>query len=181
ILLFLVGGPGHLDTFDPKPDAPAEVRGPFRPIRTRAPGVDVCEHLPLLAGVADRVALVRSVHHTAAAMHEPGHQMMQTGRLFRHGVEQPHYGAVLSHLRGPRQADAPPFVVLPKPIGNTGVCVSHGQGAGWLGAAHEPLTLHADPAVMESPYALLKDAAVQSATDVLAYAGKRAFDLGAES
>src|SRR5260370_29416304 len=65
ILLFLVGGPGHLDTFDLKPDAPAEVRGPFRPVRTRAPGVYVCTHLPLLAGAADRATLLRSVHHPA--------------------------------------------------------------------------------------------------------------------
>jgi hypothetical protein len=176
ILLFLVGGPSHLDTFDLKPDAPAEVRGPFRPIRSQAPGVDVCEHLPRLAKVADRVALLRSVHHTAAAMHEPGHQMMQTGRLFRHGVEYPHYGAVLSHLRGPRSAEVPPFVVLPKPIGNTGICVSHGQGAGWLGPQHEPLVLQADPAVMESPYALLHEAG----RGIPSAQVKRAFDLGAE-
>jgi hypothetical protein len=146
ILLFLVGGPSQLDTWDLKPDAPDTVRGPFRPVRTNVPGVEICEHFPLMARVADRYALVRSVHHTAAPIHETGHQLMQTGRLFRGGPEHPHYGAALAHLRGPRPGGLPPFVVLPRPIGNTGVSVSHGQGAGYLGAACEPLVLCGDPA-----------------------------------
>ena len=135
ILLFLVGGPSQLDTWDLKPDAPAEVRGPFRPIKTNVPGVEICEHFPLMAEQADRYAILRSVHHKAAPIHETGHQMMQTGHLFRGGLEYPHYGSVLSHLRGPRPDGLPPFVVLPAPIGNTGVSVSHGQTAGYLGAA----------------------------------------------
>src|SRR5438128_36863 len=102
ILLFLVGGPSHLDTWDLKPQASSEVRGPFRPIRTNVPGVEICEHFPLMAARADRYAIVRSVHHTEAPIHETGHQLMQTGRLFRGGQEHPHYGAVLSRLRGPR-------------------------------------------------------------------------------
>jgi uncharacterized protein (DUF1501 family) len=146
ILLFLVGGPSQLDTWDLKPDAPENVRGPFRPIRTNVPGVEVCEHFPLMARMADRYALVRSVHHTAAPIHETGHQLMQTGRLFRGGQEHPHYGAALSYLKGPRSGGLPPFVVLPGPIGSTGVSVSHGQGAGYLGAAHEPFVLGGDPA-----------------------------------
>ncbi len=144
ILLFLVGGPGHLDTWDPKPDAPAEIRGPFRPIRTSVPGIDIGEHFPRMARLADRWALVRAVHHDSAPIHETGHQLMQTGRLFRGGHEYPHYGAAVSHLRGPR-AGLPPWVVLPAPLGNTGVSVSHGQTAGCLGAAHEPFVLHGDP------------------------------------
>ena len=63
ILLFLVGGPGQLDTWDLKPDAPSHVRGPFRPIRTSVPGIDICEHFPLMAKMADRFAIVRSLHH----------------------------------------------------------------------------------------------------------------------
>src|SRR6516162_482616 len=66
ILLFLVGGPSHLDTWDLKPHAPAEVRGPFRPTRTNVPGVEICEHFPLMAAMADRYAIVRSVHHEEA-------------------------------------------------------------------------------------------------------------------
>jgi uncharacterized protein (DUF1501 family) len=145
ILLFLVGGPSHLDTFDPKPDAPAEVRGPFRPIPTRVPGVRLAETLPRLADMADRFALVRSVHHLEPPIHETGHQLMQTGRLSRGGVEHPHYGAVLSHLSGSRNRDLPVSVVLPTPIGNTGVSVSHGQWAGYLGDKHEPALCWIDP------------------------------------
>ena len=78
ILLFLVGGPSHLDTFDPKPDAPAEVRGPFRPTRTAVPGLALCEHLPRTARLAEHFAVVRSVHHDEAPIHETGHQLMQT-------------------------------------------------------------------------------------------------------
>jgi uncharacterized protein (DUF1501 family) len=145
ILLLLVGGPSQLDTWDLKPDAPSEVRGPFRPTRTNVPGVEICEHFPLMAAMADRYAIVRSVHHKEAPIHETGHQLMQTGRLSRGGVEHPHYGAVLSRLRGPRADGVATSVVLPTPIGNTGVSISHGQGAGHLGEAHEPLAIRVDP------------------------------------
>src|SRR5262245_17721883 len=72
--------------------------------------------------------------------------MMQTGYLFRGGQEYPHYGSVVSHLKGRGPSNLPPFVVLPAPIGNTGVSVSHGQSAGYLGAKHEPFFLRGDPA-----------------------------------
>src|SRR5439155_1798109 len=104
----------------------------------------VCEHLPRMARMADRYALVRSVHHKSAPIHETGHQLMQTGYLFRGGIDHPHYGAVLSHLRGRTAGGLPPFVVLPGEIGNTGVSVSHGQTAGYLGAKHEPLLVTGD-------------------------------------
>jgi len=146
ILLFLVGGPSHIDTWDPKPAAPDNVRGPFRPIRTNVPGIDICEHLPRMARMADRYAILRSVHHESAPIHESGHQLMQTGQLFRGGVEHPHYGAVLSHLRGSR-GGLPPFVILPGPIGNTGVSIDHGQTAGYLGHGHEPFFLRGEAEV----------------------------------
>src|SRR5262249_1064788 len=142
ILLFLVGGPSQLDTWDPKPHAPENVRGPFRPIRTSVPGIHISELFPRMAASAEKYAIVRSVHHRSAPIPEPGQQMMQTGHLFRGGQEYPHYGAVVSHLRGPR-GSAPPFVVLPCPIGNTGVSISHGQSAGPLGVRHEPITVNA--------------------------------------
>ncbi len=141
ILLFLVGGPSHLDTWDLKPGAPDTIRGPFKPISTSVPGIQICEHFPRMAAMADRYAIVRSVYHKTSPIHETGHQLMQTGHLLRGGREHPHIGAVLSHLRGPKEPGTPPFVVLPGPMGNTGVSVSHGQGAGHLGAKHEPLTL----------------------------------------
>jgi uncharacterized protein (DUF1501 family) len=211
ILLFLVGGPSQLDTWDLKPDAPENVRGPFRPIRTNVPGVAIGEHFPLMARMADRYAIVRSVHHTAAPIHETGHQLMQTGSLFRGGQEHPHYGAVLSHLRGPRVDGVPPFVVVPGPIGNTGVSVSHGQGAGYLGTRHAPFVprgdagleaadLHVpsdcDPARLRHPKELVEavdgahrafdagphDRAQERAFSVVfAEQAKRAFHLGGET
>jgi uncharacterized protein (DUF1501 family) len=194
ILLFLVGAPGQLDTWDLKPDAPSDVRGPFRPIKTNVPGVEICEHFPRMARVADRYAVVRSVHHDAAPIHETGHQLMQTGRLFRGGREYPHYGAALSHLRGPRRSGVPPFVVLPAPIGNTGVSVSHGQGAGFLGPRHEPFVVQGDPARLTGRTALLDgvdcahrafDSAPRGADDERAFgslfAAKKAFDVAAEA
>jgi uncharacterized protein (DUF1501 family) len=138
ILLFLVGGPSQLDTWDPKPNAPSDVRGPFRSICTDVPGINLSEHFPRMARMADRLALVRSMHHEEAPIHETGHQLMQTGRLTRGGFEYPHFGSVVSRLLGPRAPGVPPFVVLPRPIGNTGVSVSHGQGAGFLGGEHAP-------------------------------------------
>jgi uncharacterized protein (DUF1501 family) len=203
ILLFLVGGPSQLDTWDLKPDAPAEIRGPFRPIRTNVPGVAIGECFPLMARMADRYALVRSVHHDAAPIHETGHQLMQTGKLFRGGLEHPHYGAVLSHLRGPRAGGTPPFVVVPGPVGNTGVSVSHGQTAGYLGPTAAPLFVRAagsvDPSRLEHRTALVDavdalesgfEACVESAppdTDTLAAIAetfsaptKQALDIASE-
>jgi uncharacterized protein (DUF1501 family) len=160
ILLFLVGGPSQLDTWDLKPNAPEEVRGPFLPMRTNVPGIAISECFPLMARMADKYALVRSVHHDAAPIHETGHQLMQTGRLFRGGMEHPHYGAVLSHLRGSRPARSAPFVVLPGPVGSTGVSVSHGQTAGYLGSSYAPIFGRAqgsvDPARLENPTALIE-------------------------
>jgi hypothetical protein len=146
IQLFLVGGPGHLDTWDLKPDAPENIRGPFRPIRTNVPGIDLCEHFPLMARRADRYAVLRSLHHHEAPIHETGHQLMQTGHLFRGNLEWPHYGAVVSKFRpAPSLGTPPPWVVLPGPIGNTGVSVSHGQTAGFLGRDYDPFCLLGDP------------------------------------
>jgi hypothetical protein len=141
ILLFLVGGPSHLDTWDLKPAAPDKVRGPFRPIQTNIPGIEICEHFPLMARQAHQYTLVRSVYHRAAPIHETGQQLLQTGYLHRGGQEYPHYGSVVSYVRGPRPGGLPPFVVLPGPITDTGVSLGHGQTAGYLGPEHEPFLL----------------------------------------
>jgi uncharacterized protein (DUF1501 family) len=146
IFVFLVGGPSQLDTFDPKPDAPAEIRGPFKPIDTKVPGVRVSEIFPTLATQADKFSIVRSVYHTATAVHDTGHQMMQTGRLFSGGVEHPHMGSVLGYLKGGR-GELPPHVLLPRPIGRTGGNLPHGHTAGYLGKPHDPFILNADPSV----------------------------------
>ncbi|WP_406696757.1 DUF1501 domain-containing protein [Singulisphaera sp. Ch08] len=144
ILLFLVGGPSQLDTWDMKPDAPEEIRGPFRPIETNVPGLWVSEIFPRMARMMDKVALVRSVNHTAAAVHDVGHQMMQTGRLFSGGIEHPHFGSALAKLKGPN-GDTPAHVLLPRPIGPTGGNMPHGQSAGYLGKTFDPFVLNADP------------------------------------
>ena len=144
IMLFLVGGPSQIDTWDPKPKAPAEVRGPFTPIRTNVAGVQISEIFPRMARHADQFSLVRSVYHTATAVHDTGHQMMQTGRLFAGGVEHPHVGCALGYLKGGR-GELPAHVVLPKPIGRTGGNLPHGHTAGYLGKPHDPFILNADP------------------------------------
>ena len=87
---------------------------------------------------------MRSCYHTAAAVHDTGHQMMQTGRLFTGGVNTPHAGCALAYLRG-RKSDLPAHVVLPEPMGRTGGNLPHGQDAGFLGKAHDPFALMADP------------------------------------
>ena len=144
IMLFLVGGPSHLDTWDPKPDAPDEVRGPFKPIQTAAPGMQISELFPKMAKHADKFSLIRSVYHTATAVHDTGHQMMQTGRLFSGGVEHPHIGCTLGYLKGQR-GEVPAHVLLPRPIGRTGGNLPHGHTAGYLGKQHDPFILNADP------------------------------------
>jgi hypothetical protein len=144
IHLMLVGGPSQLDTWDPKPNAPVEIRGPYKAIRTNVPGIEISENFPRMAKHADKYALIRSVYHTAAAVHDTGHQMMQTGRLFQGGIEYPNFGSVLSKLEGPN-GDVPPFVLMPHPIGNTGGNMPHGQNAGFLGKGFDPFVLNADP------------------------------------
>ncbi len=144
IMIFNLGAPSHLDTFDPKPNAPAEIRGPFRPISTVSPELQLSEILPRHAQVADRFSLVRSCYHTSAAVHDAGWQMMQTGRQFVGGVETPHAGAVVSYLKG-RRTDLPPFVVLPEKMGRGGGNLPNGQAGGFLGKAHDPFALMADP------------------------------------
>ncbi len=135
IVLLMIGGPSQLETFDPKPDAPSEVRGPFDSIATAIPGVRFCEHLPKLASLAHRFAVIRSLNHSATPAHEVGLQMLQTGRAFAGNAPWPHFGAGLSSIASPTSSS---FVVLPGPLGNLGMNLPTGQDAGWLGKDHEP-------------------------------------------
>jgi uncharacterized protein (DUF1501 family) len=193
ILLLLVGGPSQLETWDPKPGAPAEIRGPFGSIATSVPGVRISEHLPKLARRLDSLTLIRSLHHDAAPIHETGHQLIQTGKLCLADKDYPHVGSVVARLRGSKH-DLPPFVVVPGPVGNTGVGVSHGQSAGALGAAFDPFHLAADPAALDFDPADAFDRAQRfldaapdlpagvrtSADRLFAQRSRRAFDLTAE-
>jgi hypothetical protein len=144
IMLFLVGAPSQIDTWDPKPNAPAEIRGPFKPIATKATGMRISEIFPKMARHADKFSLVRSVYHTATAVHDTGVQMMQTGRLFSGGIEHPHAGCVLGYLKG-RRGEVPAHVLIPRPIGALGGNLPHAQNAGYLGKQYDPFVLNADP------------------------------------
>src|SRR5437762_13331632 len=128
-----------------KPNAPIELRGPYKPIKTIVPCIEISENFPRMAKHAEKYALIRSLYHTAAAVHDTGHQMMQTGRLFQGGIEYPNMGSVLAKLKGPK-GDVPPHVLMPRPIGNTGGNMPHGQNAGFLGKAYDPFVLGSDPA-----------------------------------
>jgi uncharacterized protein (DUF1501 family) len=149
ILIFLTGAPSHIDTFDPKPEAPAEVRGAFRPIATKAPGLEVCEHLPLLAARADRWAVVRSMTHGLPS-HEHATHMVLTGinatppgathMASRH--DWPCFASGLDFVR-PRRDGVPNGVMLPTYL-NNGYGFS-GQNAGLLGARYDPWHITQDP------------------------------------
>ena len=142
ILIFLTGAPSHLDMFDLKPDAPAEVRGTFQPIATRTPGMDVCEHLPKLAARSDKYAVIRSMTHGLPS-HEHATHMVLTGidRMPNGATHMasrsdwPCYASTLDYLR-PRRDGIPNGVMLPTYL-NNGYGFS-GQDAGFLGAK-EPL------------------------------------------
>ena len=145
IMIFNLGAPSQVDTFDMKPNAPSEIRGPFKPIRTNNPDIQIAEIFPLHAKLADKFSLVRTCYHTAAAVHDTGHQMMQTGRLFTGGVNTPHAGCALSFLKG-RRSVLPAHIILPEAMGPTGGNLPHGQDAGFLGKGFDPFVLNADPA-----------------------------------
>jgi hypothetical protein len=155
ILLFMWGGPAQQDTWDPKPDAPAEYRGEFRPIATRTPGVHVAEHLPRLARHTDKLALLRAMTHPDVD-HTTATHFLLTGRgLPRPGAPRtedwPTYGAVLSAL-GRGRGPLPPFVSMMPAVPDGAprfVEESHGQDAGWLGPLHHPLRIDADAAKPE--------------------------------
>jgi hypothetical protein len=194
ILLMLVGGPSQLETWDPKPTAPADIRGPFGSIPTAVPGVRISEYLPLMAQRLDRLTLIRSMHHNEAPIHETGHQLIQTGGLWRGDSEPPHVGSVVARCRG-AAGEMPPFVAVPGPIRNTGVGVPHGQSAGSLGRAFDPFYVAADPgseywdgmAVLDRARSFLDEALegptpLAAATDrLLTRSARQAFDLDAES
>jgi hypothetical protein len=132
IFINMVGGPAHLDTFDPKPDAPSDVRGPFSPIQTNVPGIHLSELFPKLAKHADKFSLIRSMHHDAPPVHECGFQLLNTGRLFRDGPEWPSAGAVMSYVN---ESPAPRYIyqIIPSIEVSTGMNVSRGFGSGHLG------------------------------------------------
>lgn len=127
ILVFLKGGPSHLDTFDLKPGAPAEYRGEFNPMRTNVPGVEICENLPKLARCADQYALVRGITHNLAD-HGLGSTYLLTGNRPGSLVKYPTYGSVVSRELS-ASPDLPAFVSIDEPL----------DGPGFLGVQHSAL------------------------------------------
>src|SRR4051812_27533393 len=135
IMVFLSGGPPHQDMVDLKPDAPAEVRGEFKPIHTTVPGLDICEHLPRLAGMMDKFAVIRSL--VGSEGHHAAFQCM-TGRTHARQPEGgwPSFGSTVSKLQGPIAPDVPPFVGL-SPKMKSSTWADPGR-PGFLGLAHAP-------------------------------------------
>ncbi|MCA9115859.1 MAG: DUF1501 domain-containing protein [Planctomycetaceae bacterium] len=139
ILVWLAGGPSHLDMYDLKPDAPVEIRGEFRPITTSVPGMHIGEHLPLQAQIADRLSIVRSAFHTNAG-HGMGAQWMQTGWQPTIEVNDniyPSIGSVTAKMVGAGDPGLPAYVNLPNPLGM-------GKAA-YLGAQYNPFSPGSSP------------------------------------
>ena len=135
VLIWMGGGPSHLDTWDLKPDAPAEIRGDFKPIQTNVKGIQISEHLPRMAKQMEKVAIVRSVTSNEGA-HERGTHYMMTGFEPLPGFGVPAYGSVAAKMLKSRSA-LPPYIAIPQPV-------MYG-GAGFLGAALDPFAPGGDP------------------------------------
>ena len=137
IFVMMTGGPSQLETFDPKPTAPSRIRGPLRAIPTSVPGTFLSESLPSLAQRAHKFALLRSLWHDAAPIHETGFQLVHTGHLTQNGRRFPCFGSVAAATSRARNG-VPPYVVLPHLLHNTGVEIYRGQEAGFLGRDFDP-------------------------------------------
>jgi hypothetical protein len=140
ILLWMQGGPSHLDTFDPKPNAPAEIRGEFSTIPTRLPGIRISEHLPLLARQFDKLSLIRG-HDPKNGSHGVADHLMMSGRPFNPAMAFPCYGSVVARERGYRN-NMFPFVQLGRNIDRR----FNGGVAGFLGDQYNPFEVTDDPA-----------------------------------
>src|SRR5262245_31334494 len=149
IFLHQYGGPGQHETFDMKPDAPAEVRGSFKPIRTKVPGLQVCEMLPRVAEVADKLTLIRCVQHTMKNHNSAGYYSL-TGvapptddQRLRDSIDLfPAYGSIVDKL-APAPKGVATFVSFPHVIADGSI--TPGQHASFLGKAHNPLFVNQNP------------------------------------
>jgi len=168
IFLFLFGGPSQYETFDMKPDAPADIRGPMSPIGCRTPGLRICEHLPRLADISDRFCVIRSMTHDFND-HSGGGHYIQTGHRWQIPVgggfsatpqDWPSMGSVVEHIEQQRTRgvprDLPAYAVVPNRLGRlqeNGQYVRPGEYGGWLGSAVNPLTTKIDrESLTDNPY-----------------------------
>jgi len=154
IVIFLGGGPPQHETWDPKPEAPAEIRGGFGTIATRTPGLSVGELMPLTAPLTDRIAVLRAMVTNDNSHSSSGYQMMTGVPHVPLSAENavskapnlaPHWGAVMKYVRQHKQAALPPALTLPTRIANTGEIVWPGQTGGILGPQYDPWLLTCDP------------------------------------
>jgi hypothetical protein len=156
IMVFLQGGPSHIDIWDPKPDAPANVRGEFKPIKTRIPGTQISETMPMMAQQLDKCTLIRSMSYTpnglfnhTAAIYQmltgyPPDKVSPSGQLEPPSpADFPTAGSHISKLKPPTEPVLP-FVELPRPLQESGV-IGKGGAAGFLGKAYDPYRLYQDP------------------------------------
>ncbi|MEI6343267.1 MAG: DUF1501 domain-containing protein [Verrucomicrobiota bacterium] len=157
ILLYLQGGPSHIDIWDPKPDAPSNIRGDFKPIRSKVPGIQLSEVMPRLAQQIDKATLIRSMSYTPVGLfnHTAAIYQIMTGytpdRVSPSGQLEPpapndfpHLGSQVARLRPP-EVPMLPFVMLPRPLQESNV-IGKGGTAGFLGAAYDPYYFYQDPA-----------------------------------
>jgi hypothetical protein len=148
ILIWLPGGPPHMETYDMKPDAPAEYRGAFKPIKTVVPGMDVCEYLPLHARIGSKFSLIRSIAHTFSD-HGGGHKKFLTGRDpispvgFVNGY--PAVGSMVARMRQDINCGIPNYIAGTDP-GRDGIDV-FSFGSAYLGPSTHPFSVTGDPSL----------------------------------
>src|SRR5499427_2755586 len=157
VMIFLQGGPSHIDIWDPKPDAPSNIRGEFKPIKTRIPGTWIGEHMPMMAEHLDKATLIRSMSYTPNGLfnHTAAIYQMLTGyapdKVSPSGqleppspADFPTAGSQVSKIKPPHDPVLP-FVELPRPLQESGI-IGKGGSAGFLGKAYDPYRMYQDPA-----------------------------------
>ena len=157
IMIFLQGGPSHIDIWDPKPNAAANIRGEFKPIPTKIKGTHISEHMPMMANALDKATLIRSMSYTpnglfnhTAAIYQmltgyPPDKVSPSGQLEPpNGADFPNIGSHISKMK-PMTEPVLPFVELPRPLQESGI-IGKGGAAGFLGKAYDPYRMYQDPA-----------------------------------
>ena len=146
IFVWLPGGPPHMETFDMKPDAPEDYRGAFRPINTNVAGIQICEHLPLLAKLADKYTLIRSIAHDFAD-HGGGHKRFMTGRDPKEPTgfvnDYPAVGSMVAKMQEKRNVGVPNYTLIVD-AGRAQID-TFSLGTAYLGPAYGPFTVGGDP------------------------------------
>lgn len=147
ILIWLDGGPSHLDLYDLKPEAPEEIRGIWKPIRTNAPGLEITELFPMQARVADKFSILRSLHHNTGDHFAGGHRMLTAKDMSVSGAQTaqkfPSLGSILTRELGPRQSGMPPYVAVPQ-ASSIGLRPGY-FGGHMIGAQYDPFQTGGDP------------------------------------